>query len=233
MDVVPVIDLKDGLVVHARGGRRDDYRPIRTPLCPSSEPVAVVRALLGLHSFRRLYVADLDAIEGRGGHDRVLENLGETFPDLRLWVDNGLSRETTCLDWLTRGLGDLVIGSESQIDTALLESLGARGLSARTILSLDFRGDCFLGPPALLQDAGAWPERVIVMTLARVGGAQGPDFDRLRQISARVPSARIYAAGGVRGAADLQRLSDDAIHGALIASALHDGRLGADELMGL
>lgn len=230
MDVVPVIDLKDGQVVHARGGRRDDYRPIRTPLCPTSEPVAVVRALLGLHAFRRLYVADLDAIEGRGGHDEVLEILRRDFPDLGLWVDNGLSRETSCLEWLARELGDLVIGSESQSDTALLAALGERGHSGRSILSLDFKGDRFLGPPALLQDAGSWPERVIVMTLARVGGAEGPDFDRLRQVRARAPAARIYAAGGVRGAADLQRLSDNGIHGALIASALHDGRLGADQL---
>ena len=45
-----------------------------------------------------------------------------------------------------------------------------------------------------------WPERVIVMTLARVGGDAGPDMDRLLQIKRRAPDARLYAAGGLRGA---------------------------------
>ena len=43
------------------------------------------------------------------------------------------------------------------------------------VLSLDFRGETFLGPQGLLDDAALWPHRVIVMTLARVGGGEGPD----------------------------------------------------------
>ena len=65
MDVIPVIDIKNGQVVHAQGGRRDSYRPIRTPLSPTSAPADVAAGLLRLAPFRNLYIADLDAIEGR------------------------------------------------------------------------------------------------------------------------------------------------------------------------
>src|SRR4051794_1159067 len=46
MEIIPVIDLKDGTVVRARMGRRDQYQPIVTPLSPTSDPLDVARALL-------------------------------------------------------------------------------------------------------------------------------------------------------------------------------------------
>jgi len=233
MRIVPVIDLKEGQVVHARGGARESYRPIRSILAESSEPLELVGGLLALHPFADLYVADLDAIEGQGGHDAVLERLRHAFADLRLWVDKGLASETACRDWLSRGLGDLVIGSESQSDPALVRRLAQEKGGGRIILSLDFRGERFLGPPALLGDVALWPERVIAMTLTRVGGALGPDRERLRSLKARAPESRVYAAGGVRNADDLRDLAGDAVSGALIASALHDGRIGRRDLEAL
>ena len=66
MQVIPVIDLKAGHVVHARLGHRAFYRPIETPLATGSGPIDVVTGLLSLHPFATLYVADLDAIGGKG-----------------------------------------------------------------------------------------------------------------------------------------------------------------------
>jgi uncharacterized protein related to proFAR isomerase len=44
------------------------------------------------------------------------------------------------------------------------------------------------------------------------------------------PGKRIFAAGGVRDAADLDLLKRAGIAGALIASCLHDGRLRGSEI---
>ena len=46
MQVIPVIDLSRGRVVHARRGQRELYQPLRSPLCVGSEPLAVVEGLL-------------------------------------------------------------------------------------------------------------------------------------------------------------------------------------------
>ena len=54
--------------------------------------------------------------------------------------------------------------------------------NARWVLSLDFRGDDFLGPRDILDRDDLWPERIIVMTLARVGAASGPDVARVAEI---------------------------------------------------
>ena len=150
MDVIPVLDLKGGTVVRARMGRRDQYRPIETPLSPTSDPVDVARGLLSVHPFRIVYVADLDAIERSGDNRAALARLKAAFPDVTLWVDNGLADCDGADEWLADGLGHLVLGSEAQANADLVRRLAA---DARVILSLDFRDRTFEGPPALLEDS--------------------------------------------------------------------------------
>jgi phosphoribosylformimino-5-aminoimidazole carboxamide ribotide isomerase len=222
MDVIPVLDLKGGVVVHARMGMRSQYRPIDTPLSPSSRPLDVARGLLSIHPFTAFYIADLDAIERRADNDAALMELKEAFPDLVFWVDNGVADLASAKRWLDAGIGCLVVGSEVQGSGELLRHFRH---DARIVLSLDFRGDAFMGPAALLDDADAWPGHIIVMTLARVGSAVGPDMARLAAIKTRAPGKRVYAAGGVRGADDLAALAEAGISGALVATCLHNGTL--------
>jgi phosphoribosylformimino-5-aminoimidazole carboxamide ribotide isomerase len=227
MDVVPVIDLKRGEVVHARRGQRDDYRTIETALSPSSAPHDVVAGLRRLSVFRHVYVADLDAITGQGDHGAELVALQARFPGLSLWVDNGIHDVQAARDWLDRHKGLLVIGSESQRSAGILCRLGNLD---RVVLSLDFCGDVFQGPPDILADCDVWPSRVIVMTLARVGTAEGPDIVRLADIAQRAQGRRVYAAGGVRNAEDLRACASAGAAGALVATALHSGALTPQDL---
>jgi phosphoribosylformimino-5-aminoimidazole carboxamide ribotide isomerase len=228
MEIIPVIDLKGGAVVRARHGDRALYRPIETPLAATSNPVDVVAGLLRLHLFRTLYVADLDAIEGRGDAGACLDRIAERFPTLGLWVDDGCADRPSADTLLAKHAGaSLVLGSESQRDTRLLGTLCD---DPRVLLSLDFRGDAFQGPPALLADSSVWPTHLIVMTLARVGSGSGPDLDRLQEIIKRAGPRRVYAAGGLRDRGDLAALRAIGAAGVLVASALHDGRLSAEDL---
>jgi phosphoribosylformimino-5-aminoimidazole carboxamide ribotide isomerase len=227
-ELVPVIDLMTGLVVHARAGDRDRYRPLEgSVIAASPEPEAVIRGLLDLHPFRSCYIADLDAIRKQGDHKPLIRDLKLAFPEIRFWVDGAFTGECACRRFLSADLGDLVLGSESQDDPRLLELFRD---DPRVVLSLDFMGDRPLGASALFETPDLWPERVIVMTLARVGVGAGPDLDRLRAVRAAAPDKRIYAAGGVRGADDLAALEALGCAGVLVASALHDGRLGRDTL---
>jgi phosphoribosylformimino-5-aminoimidazole carboxamide ribotide isomerase len=218
--IIPVIDLRHGLVVRARAGHRAAYHPIQTPLAASADPVAVAEGLLSAVPSERLYIADLDAIEDRQPQEAVLARLSKALPNTEIWVDAGFSDEEEVARFLEIRLGRPVLGTESQRSPELL----ARYRS-EAILSLDTRGDALLGPPAIHQDAALWPQDVIMMTLARVGAGLGPDLDRIRAARARSPETRIYAAGGLRGPEDLGPLAQAGAAGVLVASAIHDGRL--------
>ena len=227
-ELIPVIDFMGGLVVHARAGDRDRYQPLaHSVVAAGPEPAEVIRGLLALHPFRTLYIADLDAIRKQGDHKAQIFGLRQAFPQLRLWVDAGFSGECGCRRFLAAELGDLVLGSESQADLRLFDLFGN---DPRLVLSLDFQGERPLGAAALFEESERWPERVIAMTLARVGAGGGPDLKRLAALRRLAPEKRLYAAGGVRDADDLRALTRLGCAGALVASALHDGRLGTAEL---
>lgn len=227
MLIIPVIDLKSGVVVHARAGNRALYRPVGSRLCRGSAPAEVIEGLLRLHPFPRVYAADLDAIEGAGDNRPALAAIRAAFPRLELWVDSGIATAAAFEASERTGLGTAVVGSESLLslnEWRKIRACAKRGL----VLSLDFKGARFLGPSALARDSALWPEQVIVMSLARVGGRAGPDYLRLASVLRRAGSHRVFAAGGVRGAGDLARLHDMGVSGALVASALHDGRMAKD-----
>ncbi|HZZ25030.1 MAG TPA: HisA/HisF-related TIM barrel protein [Roseiarcus sp.] len=222
MQAIPVIDLIGGEVVRARMGDRASYRPLKSPLSPTSDAVDVVRGLLAVYLFPTLYVADLDAIQSNGDNFATLCRIRAEFPALQMWVDNGAADLATLEALMCSDLGIPVIGSESQRDSTLIAQ--HRG-SRRIVLSLDFRDDAFQGPGEILAEPALWPRRIIVMTLARVGSGAGPDLARLAEIRAIASGSEIYAAGGVRDAADLSALKAAGASGALIATALHERRI--------
>ena len=226
MDIIPVIDLKGGIVVHARRGDRDNYRALLTPFATCPEPLAVVDGLLGFRDFTHLYIADLDAIAGRPAHRAVVHDIARRYPHLTVWLDAGLSAPRQLAELPKLPNIDFVLGSESIPTLAAYAALCAALPSARRVLSLDRgpRGQV-LGSDALFESAALWPARVIHMTLARVGSGGGPDFDGLAALRSRAPHCAVYAAGGVRDEADLHALAAHGMAGALVATALHDGRI--------
>jgi phosphoribosylformimino-5-aminoimidazole carboxamide ribotide isomerase len=228
--IIPVLDLKGGKVVRARKGERDSYRPIETPLSASSDPVAVAKGLRTLHPFSTFYVADLDALEGRAPNTSALAQLRAMHGAPELWVDAGISDAETLTAALTDPSLCPVLGSESQSSDELIRRNRDH---PRIVLSLDFFGDGFRGPSAILEDTGCWPHRVIVMTLAQVGSAAGPDLARLERVKAMAGSRAVIAAGGVRDMADIRALSSLGITAALVATSLHDGALTPEDLASL
>jgi phosphoribosylformimino-5-aminoimidazole carboxamide ribotide isomerase len=226
MRIIPVIDLKGGLVVRARGGDRAAYRPIVTPLSPSAEPEAVISGFLGVAPFDTAYIADLDVIERGAPQAETIAALARTFPHLCFWVDMG-ARRALDLDWMA-GHGALrpVLGSETLQDLSLL------GLKS-AVLSLDFKNGALLGSAEIFENTSLWPGDIIVMSLDSVGARRGPDFARLTEIKRIAAGKRLYAAGGTRSLSDLQQLQTAKVHGTLVATALHDGALNRENLAAL
>jgi phosphoribosylformimino-5-aminoimidazole carboxamide ribotide isomerase len=237
--VIPVLDLEGGLVVRGVAGRRADYRPVISRLTPSAAPLAVAEAIRQHFSLSLLYLADLDAIAG-------LPASLSTYRDLqsrgfRLWVDAGVRDGRQALLLAETGLAGAVVGLETVSGPTALADMVDRLGADRVLFSLDLKdgrplGD--LGPWQETEAAGiasraaaAGVRRMIVLDLARVGMGDGTGTEDLcRQLARAHPHVELIAGGGIRTVADLRRLEDCGVRAALVASALHDGRLTADDL---
>lgn len=229
MDVIPVIDVSRGLAVRAVKGDRANYQPLTSPLAPESTPVAVAKGLKALHPFKRIYVADLDGIAGRGRNVHLVPAISAVFSGAEIWIDAGTSSRGAARAVLAAPVATLVVGSEAIEGIADYKEIMSEA-PQRVVLSLDFRGAEFMGPDALLRDVSLWPGRVIVMTLARVGSGEGPDLARIGEIAGRAEGRKIYAAGGIRDTADLEAARRAGAAGALVASALHEKKISAGDL---
>ena len=175
MHIIPVLDIKDGLVVGARMGNRDAYQPIETLLSPTADVLDVADGLSALYPFPAFYVADLDAIQHPASAETALHRVKPLPARADIWLDAGFGGPQQLEHALAVGGIWPILGSELQADASVLERFRD---NPRLILSLDFRGDAFLGPSSILENTDNWPSRIIVMTLRRIGADTGPDFDR-------------------------------------------------------
>jgi phosphoribosylformimino-5-aminoimidazole carboxamide ribotide isomerase len=227
MRIVPVVDLKAGIVVHARRGRRDEYAPLHSPLVEGCEPVAVARALCAHARASTLYVADLDAIAGAPADVQTLAALSAVA---ELWVDAGAITPERAAALAEAGASRNVVGTES-LGSGALDDMDTPPL----VLSVDLRDGRLISPrPDLAgRDAAtAAPlatqlgvRELLVIDLARVGSGAGPPLDAVKQLAAALPGLAIYAGGGVRDDDDLRALTAVGAAGALVATALHEGRV--------
>ena len=231
MKIVPVVDLKGGIVVHARGGQRAKYAPLRSSLVEGCEPVAVARALCAVCRTSDLYVADLDALGGEPVDEPMLRAVARVAQP---WVDAGATTPERMAALARAGVARNVVGTESLGPGALTARLLAEP-SPPLVLSVDMREGKLISPDPEL--AGREPtaavtlakvmgvRELLVTDLARVGGGWGPSLGAVTQIAAALPGVAIYAAGGVRDDQDLRALESAGATGALVATALHERRL--------
>ena len=231
MEIVPVLDLKGGVVVHARRGQRDAYAPLRSPLIGGCEPVAVARALCAVCHTSRLYVADLDALAGAPADEATLAALAAVAEP---WVDAGATTREWAAALARAGAARTVIGTESLGPGTPDERLLAEPAPPR-VLSVDLRDGRLISPrPELAgrEPAAAAPlaealgaGEILVIDLARVGSGTGPPLRAVAELAAALPRMAIYAGGGVRDDGDLRALESAGAAGALVATALHEGRI--------
>ena len=226
MHLIPVIDLKDGVAVHAKLGLRAHYSPIQTPLCHSPVVAEVIAAFLSIHPFKIIYLADLNAITENSDNDFLISTLLTQYPEITFWVDSGYQAAPSKFSGFT--YYQAVLGSECYED----DTLDALNFFKKNfILSLDFSAHQQpLGSKELFSNTRLWPEKVILMTLARVGSHAGVDVEKLLSYQKISQNHTLIAAGGIKDKADLVSLQNIGIKYALCASALHSGVIGAEDL---
>ena len=91
MQIIPVLDLYRGSTVRAIKGHRKNYQPIKSHICPSSNPMEIINYFLRLYDFKCIYIADLDALLQQGNNINTIESICQAYPKLEIWLDTGPS----------------------------------------------------------------------------------------------------------------------------------------------
>ena len=225
--LVGVIDLKNGQAVHAVAGRRDRYQPI--PIV-GGDPKDLARRYFDL-GIRRIYIADLDAIEHSKPQVELISHLSNecrAFEETVLDVGwNGKSAELVDLLGVDHSSMRWVVPTESATSQSCLVEACKVVPANRILLSLDYRmgklvshdGDqsAWVGASSSLGLGG-----VIVLDLADVGtGSGGTTAPICKRIRSTLPALRIYSGGGLRNAKDVQSLLDTGCDYCLVATSIH------------
>lgn len=237
MKIIPVIDILDGVVVHAVRGKRNTYQPLRSSLCSSAEPLSVASAFKAC-GFAELYVADLDSIMGKGENFGVLQQISE-ITGLNLIVDAGISEITEARRLFRFKASKVIVGTETLPSIDFVQEAIEYFGNNKIVVSLDLNNGKLLSRLESLQSLDAFTlvnkfqevgvTELILLDLARVGSCEGVDLPFLKRLLNGL-NIRLFVGGGVRKISDLFMLRDMGVSGVLMATALHSKLISVGSL---
>jgi phosphoribosylformimino-5-aminoimidazole carboxamide ribotide isomerase len=211
MDLVLAMDLKGGLVVHGRKGQRESYRPLTWGLSASAEP----GPYLGQIHPRFLYIADLDRITGSGSHDAEIESCCRSVE--RCYVDRGIKSPGDYLPGVVN-----IIGTETAGEDLSVYHGGVLSLDLMKGLVIPGNRD----PISMLHEAAMLPfDGCLILNLGAVGTGEGLPAPTLLDDLRRSYDRTLLFGGGVSGEDDLDLLLRKGFDGAVVATAVHHGRI--------
>ncbi|HIH75591.1 MAG TPA: phosphoribosylformimino-5-aminoimidazole carboxamide ribotide isomerase [Methanosarcina sp.] len=224
--VVFVMDIFNRNVVLAKGGIRENYRPVSdsSAICKTSIPLEILEFLRP----GEVYIADLNALQGKGPIDINAESIRNVNLKTDVMLDFGISSPQD-VDKALSIAGTAVIGTETGTLTVIKDA--ASRYPERISVSIDVKyGKVLKQDPEIPEDPfeivkllnGLPLKDLIFLDLDRVGTASGFDPEFLRRL-AELSAHDVLLAGGVRSMEDLFALERLGIRGALVATAVHSG----------
>ncbi|GBF35895.1 MAG TPA: HisA/HisF family protein [Methanothermococcus okinawensis] len=221
MEIIPVLDIMSGIAVCGRGGDRKNYRPLKTVLCNSSDPLEVARRYRR-EGAEKIYIADLDAITKKGNNFCIIKSI-EGYKIL----DGGITSKLELENLRSLNICDkVVVGTETLRDLDLLNE--------DIILSLDFKNGELLSPINYtleeILDRLNSSIPLIILDISSVGTQRGINWNLVEEVMKKVENP-IYVGGGVRDEKDLKRCYDMGIQGVLIGTGIHRGTLNLREII--
>jgi len=237
LKIVPVIDVLNGIAVHAVRGERRHYRPLRSVVCSSVDPLDMALAFESL-GFDSLYLADLDAILGKSTNFALYQQI-EAKTNLDLMVDAGIAELTKAERLLKAGVSKIVIGTETLRSLDFVNQAVEFFGENRVVVSIDLKGGKVMSVSENIKSMNPIPlaqklektgvSQIILLDLDRVGTEYGANVKVLKEVLKKT-EVKVLVGGGIRSIRELEELRNLGVYGALVATALHNGKLRVDEL---
>jgi phosphoribosyl isomerase A len=235
LELLPAVDIADGRAVQLVQGVAGSEKHFGDP----------VEAALNWQ--RRgaewIHLVDLDAAFGRGQNRELLARIIGTL-DISVEVSGGIRDDESLSAAMSAGCRRVNIGTaaleQPQWCAAAIAEYGDRvavGLDVRgrTLAARGWTregGDLFDVLGRLDAEGCA---RYVVTDVNKDGMLQGPNLDLLRSVCAATDRP-VVASGGITELADLEALSGlvtEGVEGAIIGTALYEGRFTLEEALAL
>jgi phosphoribosylformimino-5-aminoimidazole carboxamide ribotide isomerase len=234
-ELLPAIDLRGGRVVRlVEGdfGRETAY---------SDDPVGTARGFAD-QGASWIHVVDLDG--ARAGEPvqaaTIRTIVGAVDGRVQCQVAGGLRSDAAVAAALEAGAARVVLGTAAIREPAFAGRLVSQYGAERIVAALDIRDRLALGegwrpgaPGVLAADALATLAEngiasFVVTAIDRDGRLEGPDLDLLASLVA-LDRGRVIASGGIGSLDDLRRVRDAGCIGAIVGTALYEGRFTINE----
>jgi len=206
------------------------------------DPVRVAEGFVGAGA-RWIHLVDLDRAFDQGDNDEAIRRVADRVAArVRLQLGGGLRTLDRVIGALDLGVARLVIGTAAATDPAMLDAAVSLAPAERFAVGVDAR-DGFVA-------VRGWTETSTLRTtdlarrvveqgigtliytdVTRDGMLQGPDL--AGAVALQAVGAQVVASGGVASLADLRRIGQAGLAGAIVGRALYEGRIALGDALAL
>ena len=234
LEVIPAIDLKDGLVVNLKQGKFEQSTVY------SHDPVETAQRWVD-QGASRLHIVDLDgALEGKNVSQSVVVEIAKRFPDLTLQLGGGIRSEETIETYLAAGVDYSVLGTKA-VETPAFVGEMCQAFPGKIIIGLDgLNGKVAIQGWKVITDynvtdlAGQFEQAgiaaIIYTDINRDGMMGGINMSATVALAEAV-KVPIIASGGINALSDIEALvaleprSVGGIQGVITGRAIYEGTL--------
>jgi len=233
LELLPAIDVKDGLAVRLVQGELSATSKYGDPLEVAAEFVAA--------GAEWIHLVDLDAAFGIGSNASLLERVIKSV-ELKVELSGGIRDDVSLRRALATGCTRVNLGTAALENPEWTAQVIAE-FGDRIAVGLDVRGHT-LAARGWTKEGGELFEtiarldrdgcaRYIVTDVAKDGTLAGPNLELLREVCA-VTSKPVVASGGVSSLGDLiaiRALTSIGVEGAIVGKALYAGAFNLSEAL--
>lgn len=221
--IVFVIDILNGIAVHAIRGERARYPPVKSRVCDSSSPLDIVSVLTP----REVYIADLDRLQHFGDNFELIKKISEKTRTMADIGAENMSDVEKCAEIADTILLGTETASLDLIQKACKQSQGKISVSIDIkkgrVLTNDMK--MTVEPKELVNVLNDYDIKdIIILDLDKVGTGAGIDVEFFKEI-ARASNHNVLVGGGIKDMNDIDALKEIGMGGALVATAVHNGKI--------
>lgn len=233
MRVLPAIDIREGKAVRLIQG---DFLQ---KTIVNNNPIAQAQEFKDA-GMEMIHVVDLDgALVGKAENASLIEQMKKET-GLNIEVGGGIRTIEQIDHYVAFGIDRIIIGSAALRDPELVKkavkkygdkiAVGIDAKNGKVAISgwLDVSETDYL---QMAKEMAAIGVKTIIYTdIAKDGTLTGPTFEDYEKLSKVVPDVQIIASGGVSNKADLLKLAELGLYGAIVGKAFYNGAITLAEM---